>query len=249
MKKTFVAVALGLVLCASVVKAQKPESIGPVNIQVQAQFVSVQKADSDTLLAGAVGTIPNKDKILELVKKGKAKIVGAPCATSLSGSPVTVKNVEEVVYSTELDIQYPQTNVVSSEASALVVVAPTDFQMREVGTILECNSEVDPDGSIRVTLSPALVGKPTWKNYKATCIMANGKTIEVEHEQPFFLSQGVSTTLKIAQGAMVVAGGGIQNPTGDEVTYLLVTASVVDDAGNPQSKGHSPSKGNSLGKE
>ena len=234
MRTTLVTVAAGTILCAGAVYAQDPVRIE--SVQVQVEFIAVPKPDGDALLRAEAGGIPSKDRILDLVKQGKAKVVCAPSVTTMSGQEAQVKSVEEYIYPTSLDIQPPQTNTASAGAPQLIVVSPADFQTREVGVILHCTPEVSEKGDIHISLTSEVVAKPTWKIYKAKCFAADGKEREIDFEQPFFQSQSLSTSLVVKDGEMVIGGGGLPDPSGEAVTFMMVTARRVDASGSPRNK-------------
>ncbi|MDD5707313.1 MAG: hypothetical protein PHR35_15425 [Kiritimatiellae bacterium] len=235
--KTVVGVFMaGIVYCTSVAGAEAPGLPKPVHIQVQVQFVAVTKADADALLRAEPGGIPGKDKIVDLVKQGKAKVLCAPSVTTLSGLEAIVKAVDECIYPTSLDVepsQVPQTNTAAVGASRLIVASPSNFEMREVGVILQCVPEVREAGNINVKLMSQLVATPIWKTYKTKCVVADGREKDIDFEQPFFSVQSLNTSLVIKDGETIVAGGGMPDRNGEANTFLLVTARLLDASGHP----------------
>ena len=205
--RTILGVVAGIIFSVGPVVAEEPVVPKPVLVQVQVQFVAVTKTDGDALLRAEAGGIPNKDRILDLVKEGKAKVVCAPSVMTLPGQEATVKAVEECIYPTSLTVepsQTPPTNAPAVGVSQFVVVSPSDFETREVGVILSCLPEVREDGHINITLAPQLVTKPTWKTYKSKCVGADGKERDIDLEQPFFHTLGLSTSLVIKDGETIV---------------------------------------------
>jgi len=226
----------GMIVNSGAVMAEDVIVSEAVHVQVYVQFVTVAKAEWESLLRAEPGGMPDKDAILELLKAGKAKVHSAQSMTTLSGRQATVKAVEEYVYPTSLSVEPPlasSTNTADFGASPFVVVSPDNFQMREVGIILSCTPEAREDGFINVTLAPQLIGEPTWKTYKAICVTADGKERDVVLEQPFFYSLGVASSLMIRDGETVIAGGGLDGNKA-EATCVLVTARLVDASGHSQ---------------
>ncbi len=233
------AVVAAIIFSVGTGLAEEPVDPKPVHVQVQVQFVAVTKADGDTLLRAEAGGIPSKDRILDLVKQGKAKVVCAPSVMTLPGHEATVKAVEECIYPTSLAVEpspTPPTNAPAAGASPFVVVSPTGFVTREVGVILSCVPEVREDGHISITLAPQLSSKPAWKTYKSKCVRADGKEMDIDLEQPFFRGLSLNTSLMIKDGETIMAGGGMPDGNSETVTFLLVTARLVDASANTQSR-------------
>jgi general secretion pathway protein D len=108
------------------------------------------------------------------------------------------------------------------------MVEPQNFEMREVGIILQVVPEVSAEGQmINLMLNPQVVSEPVWKNYgtkvpKTTYRQATPAELllnplqltipetgymELPMEQPFFHVRSVQTQLSVYNGATVVMGG------------------------------------------
>jgi general secretion pathway protein D len=145
-----------------------------------------------------------------LSNKQNTDLLSAPKVVSQAGTPATIKVVTEYIYPTEYDVEMLES---SSETTGTTtysgaVVEPQNFQMREVGVILEVTPDVTPDGSmINLALAPSVVSEPTWKNYGSTYPVASGEYVQLPMEQPFFPVRSVATSVQIYTGATVVMGG------------------------------------------
>jgi general secretion pathway protein D len=153
-----------------------------------------------------------------------------------SGQEAVMKVVTEYIYPTEFEVTGLQSgggNNSSSSTTTGAVVEPQNFEMREVGVILQVVPEVSAEGQmINLMLNPQVVSEPVWKNYGAkipiqkvqssvaisTVItdplaLANAlkpqepEYMELPMEQPFFHVRSVTTQLSIYNGATVVMGG------------------------------------------
>ncbi|NLB68284.1 MAG: hypothetical protein GX804_01150 [Lentisphaerae bacterium] len=154
-------------------------------------------------------TNPELSMVLHaLSSKQSTDLLSAPKVVTKAGSPATIKVVVEYIYPTEYDVEMLETtsdNNVTTYSGA--VVEPQNFNMREVGVILEVTPTVTDDGSmIDLALAPAVVSEPTWKNYGSTYPTDLGPVI-LSMEQPFFPVRSVATTVQIYNGATVVMGG------------------------------------------
>ncbi|MGI6391411.1 MAG: type II secretion system protein GspD [Kiritimatiellia bacterium] len=106
------------------------------------------------------------------------------------------------------------------------MVEPQNFEMREVGVILQVVPEVSAEGQmINLLLNPQVVSEPVWKNYGTKiprpCVSGSGsespggviygvaesRVHDLPMEQPFFHVRSVQTQLSVYNGATVVMGG------------------------------------------
>ena len=168
-----------------------------------------------------------------LSQRSDTDLLSAPKVVTKSGQEAVMKVVTEYIYPTEYQVQISQQSTSSSITSGssgdpLAIVEPQNFEMREVGVILQCVPEVSAEGQmINLVLTPQVVGEPTWKNYgtkvpKTTyrsptaeekllnptlTSVAETTYIDLPMEQPFFNVRSVQTQLSIYNGATVVLGG------------------------------------------
>ena len=172
-----------------------------------------------------------------LSQRSDTDLLNAPRVVTKNGQEAVMKVVTEYIYPTEYDVEISQNGSSSStsgnSADPIATVEPQNFEMREVGTILQVVPEVSPEGQmINLMLNPQVVSEPTWKNYgtqlpktvyrPATAaeiamnpllatqnggMVAETGYIELPMEQPFFSVRSVSTQLSVYNGATVVIGG------------------------------------------
>ena len=146
-----------------------------------------------------------------------------------------MKVVTEYIYPTEFEVTGLQSGGSGNNSTSTTtgaVVEPQNFEMREVGVILQVVPEVSAEGQmINLMLNPQVVSEPVWKNYGAKIPIQKQSTplsitgaisdaalasllapqppeyMELPMEQPFFHVRSVSTQLSIYNGATVVMGG------------------------------------------
>ena len=108
-----------------------------------------------------------------LSQRSDTDLLSAPKVVTKSGENAVIKVVTEYIYPTDYDVQLQSSSSHSSSSSGgsqsaiLAVVEPQNFQMREVGVILDVTptySEAN-GGTIDLELKPQVVDEPTWKNY------------------------------------------------------------------------------------
>jgi len=170
-----------------------------------------------------------------LSQRSDTDLLSAPKVVTKSGQEAVMKVVTEYIYPTEFQV----TGLTSSSGTGNTsqtsgaVVEPQNFEMREVGVILQVVPEVSAEGQmINLMLNPQVVSEPVWKNYgakipiqksslnltsllglsdAAQAALINSQTtteyMELPMEQPFFHVRSVQTQLSIYNGATVVMGG------------------------------------------
>ena len=170
-------------------------------------------------------TNPELTVVLHMLSnKRNTDLLSAPKVVSQAGTPATIKVVTEYIYPTEYDVEMLESTSGDSDVTTYsgAVVEPQNFQMREVGVILEVTPDVTPDGSmINLALAPSVVSEPTWRNYGSTYPVATPvgfdalnllsyfttEYVQLPMEQPFFPVRSVATSVQIYNGATVVMGG------------------------------------------
>ena len=163
-----------------------------------------------------------------LSQRSDTDLLSAPKVVTKSGQEAVMKVVTEYIYPTEFEVQISQSSSSGlsggSSAEPLAMVEPQNFEMREVGVILQVVPEVSAEGQmINLMLNPQVVSEPVWKNYGTKIPKGTPASIfdtvtqtfftpdpvytELPMEQPFFSVRSVQTQLSIYNGATVVMGG------------------------------------------
>ncbi len=164
-----------------------------------------------------------------LSQRSDTDLLSAPKVVTKSGQEAVMKVVTEYIYPTEFEVTMSQQSSGGSitgggASDPLAMVEPQNFEMREVGVILQVVPEVSAEGQmINLMLNPQVVSEPVWKNYgtKIPKTVNPGfiNTVtgvfsppviaytELPMEQPFFHVRSVQTQLSIYNGATVVMGG------------------------------------------
>lgn len=167
-----------------------------------------------------------------LSQRSDTDLLSAPKVVTKSGIEAVMKVVTEYIYPTEFEVQISQISGGGGgtgstvNADPLAMVEPQNFEMREVGVILQVVPEVSAEGQmINLMLNPQVVSEPVWKNYGTRIPKTSPGNIvldvlgnpigqastttymELPMEQPFFSVRSVQTQLSIYNGATVVMGG------------------------------------------
>jgi general secretion pathway protein D len=169
-----------------------------------------------------------------LSQRSDTDLLSAPKVVTKSGQEAVMKVVTEYIYPTEFEVTGLQSGGSGNNSTSTTtgaVVEPQNFEMREVGVILQVVPEVSAEGQmINLMLNPQVVSEPVWKNYGAKIPIPRQSSVtatltgisptdlanilnqppefmELPMEQPFFHVRSVQTQLSIYNGATVVMGG------------------------------------------
>lgn len=161
--------------------------------------------------------------VLGLVVGKKATILSAPLIRTELGQEAVFRAVKEVIYPTTFTFSAGNPSNATEEATMLV--APDDFETREVGTILIARAELDPaSGGIRVSATPEIVSPPEWKDYGTDYTDANGRIHHASMQQPFFPTITFTADLVVQDGVPVLIGGGAPSDDHKRIVYCVLTA-------------------------
>ena len=188
---------------------------------------------SDSLLSvNSVLTNPELGFVLHaLSQQANTDLLSAPKVVTMNGEEAIIKVVKEYIYPTEYEIVENDMDS-SSDSDTIEVsypsVEPSEFEMREVGVILQVVPQVSDDGQmISLQLNPQIISDPEWKDYgfdyPIRMTGENFETLHLKMEQPIFKVRSVSTKISIYNGATVVMGGMIteeRNEVNDKIPLL-----------------------------
>ena len=143
-----------------------------------------------------------------LAQRSDTDLLSAPKVVTKSNNPAVIKVVTEYKYPTDYDVQLQSSSSSSggynsggSQSAILAIVEPQNFDMREVGVILDVTPTYSDanGGVIDLELHPRVVDEPTWKNYGMkipfTGNAANMPQIDFP-EAPFGNAEPADSTLK-----------------------------------------------------
>ncbi len=203
-------------------------------IMIRAEFIAVPKTVLDSVGRGAPDQLPSAKQILGFKQSGQATVLHSPTIVLQSGQESTVKAVQEVIYPTDFDITCRAVTNDHGQATIGPIITPSSFETREVGCIFSALPEIDARAmDISLTFQAEIVAPPVWKQYTGqyTDTFGNAKTAQLE--QPFFFTSSMNTTLRIRNGATVLAGGGMAGQDALTVTFLLIKAQLVNSMEQP----------------
>jgi len=169
-----------------------------------------------------------------LSQRSDTDLLSAPKVVTKSGQEAIMKVVTEYIYPTEFEVQISEMSssggslTSGGSSEPLAMIEPQNFEMREVGVILQVVPEVSAEGQmINLMLNPQVVSEPVWKNYgtqvpkttyraptaaekllnPALTTVPETTYMSLPMEQPFFHVRSVQTQLSVYNGATVVMGG------------------------------------------
>jgi hypothetical protein len=192
------------------------EPIIPAIVQMQLLVVSVAKADA----LGLADEFKNPNtaesayrSVLEMIKKKKAKLVGAPTVETKPGQRCAVEAITEVRYGVEFDklgggkpavVEKPDPlKGLADQAPAAIGVAPTSFETRNTGITFEAEPILGPDNKIvDLSYSAQHVQLLGWDTYTAE---EKGELVQ-RIPQPRFCTNKVTTNVSMQVGVPVLGG-------------------------------------------
>lgn len=189
-------------------------------VAIEFQVFAFSMKDVEKLLNGEGVSV---ESLMDLRKRGRARLVTTALSITQSGQETVVKDVQEILYPTEIDCE-----VETNQVGRSFTLAPANFEMREIGTILQVVPEFyagGPDTLISMILSPQWISLNRWETYEA-CAGTKGDAKKIPFRQPIVSVSSVQTQLKVESGETVLLGGG-KAMDGDWVQYHFLKAWLV----------------------
>ena len=187
-------------------------------VSVELEVFAFRVKDVDELLNGGGVSL---ESLLDLRKKGRAKLVTTARSVTSPGQETVVKEVQELLYPTELEYR-----AMTNQNSVTWALVPSKFEMREIGTILQVVPDFGESGtSIRLMLNPQLISLNRWETFDAFA-GSKGDGQKVPMRQPVISASVIQTQLKMESGETVLLGGG-KTSDGDWVQYHFLKAWLV----------------------
>ena len=190
----------------------------------------IDSVNDAILSVSSVLTNPELGFVLHMLsQKASTDLLSAPKVVTMNNEEAIIKVVHEYRYPTEYEIKENDINGDSDNIQiSYPMVEPQEFEMREVGVILQVTPQVSDDGQmISLQLNPQIISDPLWKDYGFDYPLSmsgnSAETLHLTMEQPIFKVRSVSTKISIYNGATVVMGGMIteeRNEINDKVPFL-----------------------------
>lgn len=202
----------------------------PHYVQIDAVAVDLPVEVVEALVRQSAEARPAPEDILRLWREGQGRLLDSVKAVARSGVNVQVQSVWEHIYPTEYEGQDPSVTNEPVEVGA-ALPTPGAFETREAGAILNVTPTVGPDGrSIDITMVMELCSEPEWGDITVAGVTARGESVRLTVPQPKFHSRNLTTSVVVDDGSTHVLGG-MRNPQGDAITYVFLTATLVDSKG------------------
>ena len=205
-------------------------NLNPCLIEVQVDFVEYDLRDIEALTReNQIG----RDPLLALWKKGKGKLLHSGKTRTKSGQECVVKGVTECIYPTEFNVLPREARGKAGRDEPIATVEPLNFEMREVGNILQCIPEISKYGNnINILLNPEHLNSPIWKDYSKTSTGKEKNKLQPPTKQPFFYRFSISSQATVANNSTLLLGGGLRNDSKGKCTYCFLSARLIDMKGN-----------------
>lgn len=222
---------------ASKTEKEEPEKADPWNVSVEVLMVAMPESKAIALLPD----LRNPEKIeaavaqiLTAIEKKEATLTGWPRAETVSGQRCVAESLYEKRYPTafglpsEFGLQpSPSTPKADSEKTNTIndSPAPTAFETRNIGTTLEVEPVVLPDGErIRLSLVPQRVGLAGFETFH-TGATKSGQQIKID--QPQFYSLRTANTLTVRNGHPYLIAVHKIPEQNDQIELFIVRATAT----------------------
>ena len=210
---------------------------GPKNVQIDAEFIEVPEP-----VITAVLHDPNPPRsgsawrttIDQLLKEEKAHVASSVTVTTKSGQRATADSSQELTYPTEFEPakgRAQKSPPVPAQITGSDIPTPTAFEMRAVGTKLEVEPTIGPDGkTIDLNIAPELTSKVGETVQQE---IPDGTQTLATIKQPVFHTAKTTTSIVLIDGGSALAAILIpHNDAGENDNtrrvLCLITARMVD---------------------
>ena len=191
-------------------------SLEGCQIAVECSLVAFRRTDVEKLQFGAGVT---KESLVALQKDGSSRLITTACVMTKSGQEATVTDAQELIYPTRMDYEFG-TNQVGGASWAVI---PCNFEMREVGTLLNVVPEFSATGMlINLMINPRRVALNRWETYEGGA-GSKGDSRKIPLRQPVFEVSSMRTQITLEDGETVLLGGG-RKQDDDWIQYHFLKA-------------------------
>ncbi len=202
-------------------------NVVPNQVEIDVSFVAFDLKLVEEVARKAGRTTVSGEEIKALWREGKGRLIGTSKAVTRCGINAASKGVDEVIYPTE----YTSARGTNGAAGVSDPI-PGTFLTRELGIIVNSTPTVGPDGhTIDVTFVPEFCELLFHDNIGVEKTQPDGKKTSIQFRQPRFHSRNLTTSLVMLDGETLVAGA-MPNSGVTEITYVLVTARLLDPSGS-----------------
>jgi len=213
-------------------------------VEVEMEIHAFSTSDIERLqLSGGMSL----ESLMQLRERGKSKSVATASVLTKSGQEAIMRAVQEVIYPTELMMDFSQTDSNCTERSAVKTLKPSSFTTRETGMILQVVPEVfeEERSKINLTLKPQWITLEGWTNFPASW-SAGGGMKSITFKQPVFGVTSFETQAVVTDGETIMLGS-CSTPDGEWSYVGFITARLRDvEAGSTASRKEKPNSQNEL---
>ncbi len=205
--------------------------VSSVQVEIDSSFIAFDRKLIEEVARNSDRAAPTGEEIKALWRQGKGRLVATAKTITRSGVNSITKGVGEVIYPTEFEPSLPPEK--SEPAWENLDVLPSSLETRETGMIANVTPVVGPDGyTIDLTMVPEFCELLGMDDVGISKTQADGRKASVHLPQPRFHSRNTTTSIMVWDSRTLVAAG-MPNSDGTEITYLFLTARLLDPAGQP----------------
>lgn len=217
-------------------------STSPQQIEISGAYMGFTMEELHSIPGLLFIEMASVAELENLRKEGKGVARPFRLVTSL-GQAAVLKDVEEIIYPTEFDVESEKGGPSKGEGAATAPrfsVVPGAFETREAGLILSVETSLEKDGeSLGLEYSFEMAKKKKDMDYGCTTSDESGRILPLPMKLPVFRSHTISSRLFFKTEATRVVSGGWDDET-KRATYLLLRVRTlsVDATPEPVSPAH-----------
>jgi len=198
-----------------------------MQVRIDALLVDFPIEEIERIMRSNVQPLPRSEDILQRWREGGGTLLHAINLVTRPGVNAQVMSVRELKYAAGYGHHSPSADADDSVTARSPVSAA--FETREYGAILNVTPTVGPDGrTIDLAFVMELSTDFGWAPAPVPGRRSDGKQTMLS--QPVFHSRNITASLVVdSQSTHVI--GGMTTPNGDGITYIILTATLVDSLG------------------
>lgn len=180
-------------------------AMGPKMVRVHAEYYEITTLEYAEIMGKEkLGSDDTKlrERLLEMAKKGDAKLLEAQTVSSRSGEKSSLESITEYIYPTEYEPPYTDVKTEKGvEETSTSYLTPIAFEVRNLGATFEVEPTIGDDGkTIDLRLVPeivTLIDHSVW-----------GHSIETNTpiKMPTFYTYRLNTAISVTKGQFHMAG-------------------------------------------
>ena len=205
-------------------------------VEVTATFAHFKTEDLAPFCRSRPSAAPMPEELLQLLKDQKGQILHSLSGIGRHGQSIEMSAGDEVQYADGLAAGSGATVSNATSVAGGAPAVSVRVQSRKTGLRLSARVRVEDNlRTIQVDLGPEISSVPEWRKTTLPLVRPGAAPDALTLELPVVHARSLSAGLLIADGATVPLGG-MPDRSGENSTYVFITARLLDADGRPMVK-------------